>query len=78
MFKSEEKGLSGIKGAVYRGEWKTYGIINWNDLLLYTFGEIELSKNKYEGKKGLENVVIILKEFKKKIMKNYPELQIKR
>lgn len=60
-----EKGLSGIKGAVYRGEWKLYGITNWNDLVLYAFGELKISKNKYEGKKGLENVVKFLKEFKK-------------
>ncbi|MHA1438983.1 MAG: hypothetical protein ACTSPD_15535 [Promethearchaeota archaeon] len=61
-----EKGLSGIKGAVYRGEWKKSGIINWNDLLLYTFGEINLFKNKYEGKSGLDKVVKKLREFKAK------------
>jgi len=42
--KVREKGLSGIKRAVYRGEWKSYGINNWNNLLFYAFGEIELSK----------------------------------
>ena len=41
-----EKGLSGIKGAVYRGEWQNQGINNYNDLLLYTFGDVGLSKNK--------------------------------
>ena len=35
--KVREKGLSGIKGAVYRGEWKSFGLNNWNDLLLYAF-----------------------------------------
>ena len=59
-----EKGLSGIKGAVYRGEWQSYGIRNWNDLLLYTSGEIDLSKNKYKGKSGLEKVAETLREFK--------------
>lgn len=39
--KVRDKGLSGIKGAVYRGEWQTYGINNWNDLILYAFREIE-------------------------------------
>ena len=63
--KAREKGLSGIKGAVYRGEWQNHGISNWNDLLLYAFGEVGLSKNKYKGKKGLENVSKILKDFKK-------------
>jgi len=62
--KVREKGLSGIKGAVYRGEWQTYGINNWNDLLLYAFGDVELSKNKYKGKKGLEKVTETLREFK--------------
>ncbi|MHA1147372.1 MAG: hypothetical protein ACTSR8_03935 [Promethearchaeota archaeon] len=62
----KEKGLSGIKGAVYRGEWQSFDINNWNTLLLYAFGEINLSRKKYEGKIGLEMVAKILKEFKKK------------
>jgi len=61
--KVRDKGLSGIKGAVYRGEWQSFGINNWKSLILYVFGEAELSKNKYKGRKGLENVVKILKEF---------------
>lgn len=61
----KEKGLSGIKGAVYRGEWQSFGINNWKDLLLYIFGEAELPKNKFEGMRGLENAVKILIEFKK-------------
>lgn len=61
--------MSGIKGAVYRGEWKAFGITNWNELILYAFGELKISKNKYEGKKGLEDVLKILKEFKKSILR---------
>ena len=60
-----EKGLSGIKGAVYRGEWQSYGIRNWNDLLLHVFGEVNDPKYKYRGIKGLENVAKTLREFKK-------------
>ncbi|MFW9990335.1 MAG: hypothetical protein ACFFC3_16965 [Candidatus Odinarchaeota archaeon] len=63
--KVRDKGLSGIKGAVYRGEWQLFDINNWKSLLLYVFGEIELPKNKFEGKKGLENAAKILREFKK-------------
>jgi hypothetical protein len=63
--KVKDKGLSGIKGAVYRGEWQSFGINNWKSLLLYVFGETELPKNKYEGKIGLENAAKILREFKK-------------
>jgi len=32
--------MGGIKGAIYRGEWQTHGINNWNDLLLYAFREL--------------------------------------
>ncbi len=61
-----EKCLSGIKGAVYRGEWQSYRIRNWDDLLLYAFGEVNNPKYKYKDRKGLENVVKTLKEFQKK------------
>jgi hypothetical protein len=64
--KVSEKGLSGIKGAVYRGEWKQFGINNWNDLLLKALGETNSTKNKYNGKNGLKKVVKILREFKEK------------
>lgn len=62
--KVSEKGLSGIKGAVNRGEWQDQGINNWNDLLLYTFRDIDLSKKNYKSKNSLEEIGIILREFK--------------
>ncbi|MHA1360285.1 MAG: hypothetical protein ACTSRC_19360 [Candidatus Helarchaeota archaeon] len=43
-----------------------YGISTWNDLLRFTFGEINREQNKYVGKEGLERAINELKEFKTK------------
>ena len=56
--------MSGIKGALYRGEWQNQGINNYNDLLLYAFGDVGISKKKYEGKSGLDKVAETLRKFK--------------
>lgn len=56
--------MSGIKGAVYSGEWQYFKINNWNDLLLHVFGEVNDLKCKYKDKRGLENVTQTLREFK--------------
>jgi len=59
-----DKGMSGIKGAVYRGEWNSYGINNWTDLLSYALGETNMYKSIYHGKEGLERVAEKLRQFK--------------
>ena len=43
-----DKGIGGIKGAVYRGEWRHLGISNWNDLLLHVFGELNVWNKEME------------------------------
>lgn len=58
--------MSGIENAILRGEWKEYNITSWNDLLKTIFGKINKEQNKYQGKEGLEKVIKILKDFKKK------------
>ena len=35
--------------------WTRFGINTWNDLLLATFGEVNVEYNIYSGKKGLKN-----------------------
>ncbi len=44
--------------------YSSISINNYNDLLLYAFGEVGLSKNKYKGKSGLEQVAETLRKFK--------------
>lgn len=70
-----------LKNAIYRGEWLSYGIKKWNDLLNYVFGEVNLliqndyhatfgivnrESNKYMGKVGLERAIQDLRDFKQK------------
>ena len=64
--KYEDKAMRGVINAIERGEWVSTGINNWNNLLLYVFGEVNAPKNKYKGKKGLETAIRILKDFEKK------------
>ena len=66
---STSKGISGIYTAIKRGEWKEYGINNWNDLLMDTFGEVYFEIDKYIGKQGLEKAIQELKVLKKMIGK---------
>ena len=46
--------------------YSSISINNYNDLLLYAFGDVGLSKKKYKGKSGLEQVAETLRKFKEK------------
>jgi len=61
--KYKDKEMSGITSAIHRGEWLTFGIKTWNDILQKVFGEV--NSIKYKGKRGLETTIEILKEFNK-------------
>ncbi len=62
MPKSIETG--GINGAIGRGEWASYGIMKRNDLLMKTFGKVNLQSGKYNDGPGLELAINELKLFK--------------
>ncbi|KKN26583.1 hypothetical protein LCGC14_0873210 [marine sediment metagenome] len=40
---SVSKGMPRIYNTIRRGEWREFGIDEWNDLLRSTFGEVYLS-----------------------------------
>ncbi|MHA1149237.1 MAG: hypothetical protein ACTSR8_13440 [Promethearchaeota archaeon] len=61
---SNSRGVSGIYKTIQKGEWKEFGIESWNNLLMHTFGEIYVEKNKFIGKVGLERAKQVLMEFK--------------
>ncbi len=41
-----DKGIGGIKVAIARGEWEEFGIKEWNDILLRTFGKVNKKSKK--------------------------------
>jgi hypothetical protein len=53
-----------ISEAVYNEYWKDLGINTWNDLLMLTFGKINLPRGIYTGKNGLSNAIEKMKAFK--------------
>jgi hypothetical protein len=58
-----DKGMAGVLKAIDRGEWKSFGINSWNNLLEKAFNEVNIGI--YKGKKGLEFAIQQLKAFKK-------------
>ncbi|MDP3013050.1 MAG: TniQ family protein, partial [Candidatus Subteraquimicrobiales bacterium] len=62
--KSEDDRWRGIITAIVRGNWASFGIKKWNDLLRKTFGEINKEKGIYIGERGLEHVIAKLRAFK--------------
>ncbi|MHA2243868.1 MAG: hypothetical protein ACXADY_02775 [Candidatus Hodarchaeales archaeon] len=36
--KTNDRGVGGIESAVGRGEWRDYIVLEWNDLIIATFG----------------------------------------
>ena len=55
-----------LKNAIYRGEWKNYGINKWNDMLLYVFGDVNLDlQNDYSGEESFARVQNKLRKFQK-------------
>jgi len=62
--KSNDKKMSSIKGVIIRGEWASYGIMKWNDLLRKTFGEVNMEMGMYTGKQGLDRAIAELLDFK--------------
>jgi hypothetical protein len=51
---ANERGIRTIYKTARRGIWIPYGIQTWNDLLLDIFGRINLQRNEYCGKEGLQ------------------------
>ncbi|MHA1438986.1 MAG: hypothetical protein ACTSPD_15550 [Promethearchaeota archaeon] len=55
-----------LRKAIYRGEWKDYGINKWNDMLLHVFREVNLHlQNDYSGKESFTRAHNELREFLK-------------
>lgn len=50
--------------AIYRGQWASFGIETWNDLLKKTFGEVNKENGIYIGEQGLEHAMAKLRAFK--------------
>lgn len=50
--------------AIYRGQWASFGIETWNDLLKKTFGEVNKENGIYIGEQGLEHAIAKLQAFK--------------
>jgi hypothetical protein len=57
-----DKGMSGIRKAIARGEWDAWEIKRWSDLTILVFGKRNIPGGKYLGKEGLDLCVKILKE----------------
>jgi len=57
--------LTSIMNAIYRENWKDYGINTWYDFLVHTFGEANfLPPGYYRGRQGLINASNKVKKFK--------------
>jgi len=72
----QDDGMAGIVDTICRGEWSTFGIETWNDLLRTIFGEINHDINKYIGKAGLELARKKLEKFKRE-NKRFPKAKDK-
>ncbi|MHA1147373.1 MAG: hypothetical protein ACTSR8_03940 [Promethearchaeota archaeon] len=62
---TKNQGMWNIAYAVRQGEWKQFGISNWYDLLKTVFKDIKIERDKYKGKKGLDNAIQDLRDFEK-------------
>ncbi len=49
-----------------RGEWKEFNILNWDNLLDFTYGRYNREINRYKGRIGLNNAVQELKKYREK------------
>jgi len=58
--------MSSISNAISRGMFKEQGVLTWNDLMKITFNKVNRKNNIYEGRKGFEEAVQELKDFKEK------------
>ncbi len=61
---SNDNVFGGIRDTIIRGEWVSFGIKKWNDLLRKTFGEVNNERGIYIGELGLERAVAKLRAFK--------------
>lgn len=61
-----DKEIRYILYTIRGGKYLSFGITNWNEMLLHIFGEVNFRMNLYVGKKGLETAVKELREYKKK------------
>ncbi len=64
--KTDDKEVGGVIGGIARREWKEFGILTWNDLLMRTFGRINLKMNVYREEKGLKLAQSEMKAYKNK------------
>jgi len=57
-----------IKKAILRGEYRSFNIVSWNDLLKVTFGEINVEREIYTpDNKGLERAIVELRILEKEL-----------
>ncbi|MHA1148415.1 MAG: hypothetical protein ACTSR8_09230 [Promethearchaeota archaeon] len=63
--KSTDNGMSSIVNAIRRRMFEEYGILTWNDLIKHVFGKVNRKKYDLNGRKGLEKVIKVIKEYKK-------------
>ncbi len=61
---SRDKEMASIYGAIYEGEWVAFGIRKWNDILIRTFGEVNIEVGVYTGAQGLQRAIAELRAFK--------------
>ena len=69
-----DKGMGGIFSAISRGEWISFGIKSWNDLLIKTFGEVTYKVREYTGEQGLKRAIdelLMFKTIHKKLPRAY-------
>lgn len=64
--RSREKEMASIHGAIYEQEWIAFGVGKWNDLLIRTFGEVNIESGFYTGEQGLQRAIDELRTFKAK------------
>ena len=57
--------MAGIIDSICRGEWISFGIETWNDLLKSIFKKINHNYNIYVGAEGLKRARKELEKFKK-------------
>ena len=62
---TKNEGMWRINYTIRQGEWKSFGVTNWYDLLKIAFEDLRIEKNKYKGKIGLDNAIQTLREFEK-------------
>jgi len=55
--------MGNVASRIAEGNWETFGITKWNDLLFYVFKSINVEFGKYNGIEGLDRAITKLKEY---------------